>query len=68
MYDGAAFDEEEIDPLDGNPSVKNLLLTVYDNIREPDSLYGAIILYSPQQELRQRLYEHQGHWDRALSE
>lgn len=56
------------DPVEANPSVKTQLLTVYDNIREPDSLYGAIILYSPQEELRKRLYEHEGKWDKALSE
>ena len=68
IYEMEGRGEEVPYPLQSNPTVECQLLSVYDNIGEPDSLYGAIILYSPQEELRKRLYEHQGQWDKALSE
>ena len=68
VYDREASGESVPNPIDANPMVKSQFLDVYTNIGESDSLYGAIILYSPQEELRRRLYEHEGHWDKALSE
>ena len=56
-----------LNPLWAHPSVQKDLLEVYGHIGEPDSLYGAIILFSPQEELRRRWYEHEGQWDKALS-
>ena len=60
-------DTTSLNPLCAHPSVQNDLLEVYGHIGEPDSLYGAIILFSPQEELRRRWYEHEGQWDKALS-
>ncbi len=66
VYEREASGECVPNPIEANPLVKSQFLDVYSNIGESDSIYGAIILYSPQEELRRRLYDHEGDWDKAL--
>ena len=54
----------------GSPTVsadiQHLLLEAYSHIGEPDSLYGACHS-NTSDEMRVRLYEHEGEWHKALS-
>ena len=45
-----------------------MLLDVYCQIGEPDGSYGACILFSPENELTKRLYEHQNEWQELFCE
>ena len=44
---------------------KELLLDIYSNINEPDSIYAVANGHSMKSQLR--LYEHEGNWDKALT-
>ena len=51
-----------------DPSVQQLLMEAYSRIGEPDSLYGACATHSFDETTRVRMYEHEGQWQRSLSE
>ena len=51
-----------------DPDVQNLLLEVYGRIGEPDSMYGACAAHSVNEATRVRMYEHEGEWQKSLSE
>lgn len=51
-----------------DPDVQNLLLEVYSRIGEPDSMYGACAAHSVNEATRVRMYEHEGEWQKSLSE
>ena len=61
--------EEDCDDiLTEHPLVQSMLLDVYCQIGEPDGSYGACILFSPENELTKRLYEHQNEWQELFCE
>lgn len=45
--------------------VEELLLDIYSNINEPDSIYAVASGHSMVSQLK--LYEHEGSWDKALA-
>ncbi len=47
---------------------QKLLLEAYSCIGEPDSLYGSCFAHATDEATRVRLYQHEGHWHKALSE
>ena len=51
-----------------HPTVQSLLLEAYSKIGEPDGLYGACTTLSPDETTRVHLYEHEGQWEKSLSE
>ena len=50
------------------PNVQQLLLEAYSDIGEPDSVYGVCASKTVSKETWMRLYEHEGKWEKSLSE
>ena len=51
-----------------DPNVQQLLMEAYSRIGEPDSIYGACASHSSTETTRVKMYEHEGQWQKSLSE